>query len=90
VVVAFVHSAVERVEFSVDVVTGEVSRVVFKLAVVAVVAIVMLTLVVDTNGVMVVVAFVNGKNWVVEVRFSAIVVEEFVKVLAFVEEVEAD
>ncbi len=89
-VVAFVHSAVERVEFSVDVVTGEVSRVVFKLAVVAVVAIVMLTLVVDTNGVMVVVAFVNGKNWVVEVRFSAIVVEEFVKVLAFVEEVEAD
>ncbi len=80
VVVAFVHLAVEKVEISVDVVTGEVSNVVFKLAVVAVVPIVVLTFVV-TNGVIVVVAFVSGKSWVVDVRLKAtFVVEEFVKV----------
>lgn len=87
-VVAFVHRAVEKVEG--DVVTGEVSNVVFKLAVVAVVAVVVLTFFVDANGVVVVVAFVSGKNLVVDVRFTAIVVEELVKVLAFAEEVEVD
>jgi hypothetical protein len=88
-VVAFVHRAVEKVEG--DVVTGEVSNVVFKLDVVAVAvaAVVVLTFVV-VNGVVVVVAFVSGKNCVVDVRFTAIVVEELGKVLAFAEEVEAD
>jgi hypothetical protein len=88
-VVAFVHRAVEKVEG--DVVTGEVSNVVFKLDVVAVAvaAVVVLTFVV-VNGVVVVVAFVSGKNCVVAVRFTAIVVEELGKVLAFAEEVEAD
>jgi hypothetical protein len=91
-VVAFVHRAVEKVEG--DVVTGEVSNVVFKLAVVAVVAVVVVNGVVVNgvvdNGVVVVVAFVSGKNLVDDVRFTAIVVEELVKVLAFAEEVEAD
>lgn len=90
VVVAFVHLAVERVEVSVDLVTGKVSNVVFKLAVVAVVAVAVLTFVVDANGVIGVVAFVSGKNCVVDVRFTTIVVEDVVKVLAFAEEVEAD
>ncbi len=88
VVVAFVHRAVDKVEG--DVITGEVSNVIFKLDVVAVAAVVVLTFVVDVIGVVGVVAFVRGKHLVVDVRFTAIVVEELGKVLAFAEEVEVD
>ena len=93
VIVAFVNLAVERVGVSVGVVTED-SNVVFKLDVVAVVAIVVLTFSVDNgivdNGVVGVVALVNGKNCVVDVILTTIALEDVVKVLSFAEEVEAD